>query len=232
LDENSIADDSIKESESEYDDDDDPDYKPKKQNSDDKVEVLGSDDDIDDENMATAVVVDDNDEDYEFFTSREFNAAIETMGGNIEISGNGEKTKLIRGNVVLGGQEEPDTTGMSAEEATDVIRRYNKDQKAYTDKQKSDRQKQGNLLPSVRFSGTLSPSLRMESVVENCKLVVGNSFNDKTILCMRVMEEANQNGISVKTVRSNNYTLKVQGDRFLSWCDTARRRVGLSSMPW
>ncbi len=45
-------------------------------------------------------------------------------------------------------------------------------------------------------------------------MIDGDSFNDKTILRMRVIEEANLCGISVKTVRSDNYTLKVKGDRF------------------
>ena len=50
------------------------------------------------------------------------------MGGNAEISQCGGKIKSIRGNIVPGEPEnKPDTTGMSADEATDVICQYNKD---------------------------------------------------------------------------------------------------------
>jgi hypothetical protein len=69
MDDNSIADDREKELESEYDDNNDPDYKPKQQGDGDseEVEALGSEEEIDDENVATAVVVDDNNDDYEIF---------------------------------------------------------------------------------------------------------------------------------------------------------------------
>ena len=50
------------------------------------------------------------------------------------------------------------------------------------------------------FSGDMSPSLHLESGVENRRLVVGGYFDDKTILRMRVMEEANMRGILVKMV--------------------------------
>ncbi len=53
---------------------------------------------------------------------------------------------------------------------------------------------------------------------------MGDSFNDKTILRMRVIEEANLHGISIKTVRSNNYTLKVKGYQFFVLASYSKRK--------
>ena len=200
-------------SDSEDDDDGDPDFKPKNKDSDSDAHILGdeidSDDDIDDEEVVNAVVVDDDD----FFTSREFNRAIEFMEGNNSKKPE-KKGKGVRGNVIAGGPVKPDTTHMTEDEATDALREYAKERKSYTDKQRSERRKKGNLLATVVFSGDDSPSLRLESIVENRRLIVGDSFAEKVVLRMRVMEEANLRGISVKTVRSDNYTLKVKGERF------------------
>jgi hypothetical protein len=47
---------------------------------------------------------------------------------------NVEKKALSRGNIVPGGPEKPDTTRLLVEEADNVIY-YNKNRKAYTDRQ-------------------------------------------------------------------------------------------------
>ena len=118
------------------------------------------------DNFTKEIVHEDNEDD-EFFTSREFNCAIENMGDGAGSKQAGEKKALIRGNIVPSRPEKPDTTGLSAEEAEDVIRHYNKDRKAYMDRQCGERHEQGNQLTSITFTGDLSPSLRLESVVKN-----------------------------------------------------------------
>ena len=63
-------------SESDDDDEGNPDYKPKNTDGDEEAHILGdeiySDDDMDDEEVAKAIVVNDDD----FFTAGEFNRAI------------------------------------------------------------------------------------------------------------------------------------------------------------
>jgi hypothetical protein len=135
-----------------------------------------------------------------------------------------KKGKGVRGNIIEGGPVKPDTTNMTEEESTEALREYAKEWKAYTEKQRSKRRKKGNLLASVVFSGDDSPSLRLESTVENQRLIVGDSFADKVILRMRVMEEANLRGISVKTVRSDNYTLKVKGEQFFVLASYSKKK--------
>ena len=53
--------------------------------------------------------------------------------------------------------------GMTEENAAQALRDYAKECKAYTDKQQSERRKKA----TVNFTGNASPSLRLESIVEN-----------------------------------------------------------------
>ena len=116
-------------------------------------------------------------------------------------------------NFIPGGPEQPDTTGLLAEEAEDVIPCYNKDRKAYMDKQLCEQRKQGNLLTSVIFTGKLSLSLHLESIVENCILIVGDSFD-------------------VRRSEETITPLKLREISSLFLHVIARERVGLSNMRW
>jgi hypothetical protein len=174
-------------SESDDDDEGNPDYKPKNKDGDEEAHILGdeinSDDDMDDEEVAKAIVVNDDD----FFTAGEFNRAIEFMEG-YSLKKPEKKVKGVRGNIIEGGPVKPDTTNMTEEESLQALREYAKERKACTDKQRSKRRKKGNLLASVIFSGDDSLSLGLESIMEKRRLVVGDSFSDKVILRMRIME--------------------------------------------
>ena len=104
-------------SESDDDDDGDLDYKPKNQESGDDAHILGDEVDSDDDlkDVPKAVVVNDDD----FFTSREFNRAIEFMGVSSPKKRE-KKAKGVRGNIIEGGPMKLDTSNMTEDETTEV----------------------------------------------------------------------------------------------------------------
>ena len=77
----SLAEDTEIEDKSNNEDNNDPDFKERGLNSDHEVEVVGSNEDMNEDNLTTAAIIDEDNDDDNYFTSREFNRAIENMGG-------------------------------------------------------------------------------------------------------------------------------------------------------
>jgi hypothetical protein len=118
-----------------------------------------------------------------------------------------------RGNLILGGPEQKDTSKMTEDER----REYRKSRKECTDRQRFERMRRDPLdfLPSDQFTGDCTPTLRTESEVQAAPLLVGHSFALKDILVLRVVEEANLRGIECSTTRSDIQSFKCTGHRFL-----------------
>jgi hypothetical protein len=117
-----------------------------------------------------------------------------------------------RGNLILGGPEQKDTSKM----AEDKRREYQKTRKEYTDRQRFERMRRDPLdfLPSYQPTGDCMPTLCTESEVQSAPLLVGHSFASKDILVLRVAEEANLRGIKCSTTRSDILSFKCTGHRF------------------
>jgi hypothetical protein len=133
------------------------------------------------------------------------------------VKGKGAGQKSIKGR-----PPKPDTTLMTADEAKDVIDRWEKDWKR--DRDKHWRNRQGALDGcsfvdggTIEYTGCTDEILRPMVNVSNSLLLEGHTFPDKETLLMRVAEEANLYGVWIKIVHSDGLHADVRGadgDRF------------------
>ena len=115
-----------------------------------------------------------------------------------------------RKNIVPGGPPKPDVSNLSESEAMVVMKRYNKDRKAYTDKQRTLRCKVSKSVKiSSTFSGIRTERLRPMTEVDKGRLLDNHSFMSKEVVQLRIAEEANLRCISIYVKRSDftNYTV-------------------------
>ncbi len=66
----------------------------------------------------------------------------------------------------------------------------------------------------LTYSGDACPILWLMSVVQQRCLVVGDTFQFKETLSMRIAEEANIRGVEISIVRSDKFQLLVVGVEF------------------
>ena len=99
-----LAEDTEIEDKSDDEGDDNPDYKEHGLNSGDEVEVVGSDEDVNLDNLTTAEIIDKDNDDDEFFTLRKFNHTIDNMGGGAATKQHGEKRHRLEATSFPAGQ--------------------------------------------------------------------------------------------------------------------------------
>ena len=171
-------------------------YKPKDDHSDE---------DYSDQNL---------DETYDLFESEDF---LNDLMAETNEDGNDSKPKANRtpkGKKDLGPQK-PDVAGMSTSEAEQAMREWKIARKAYTDNLNHLRKKGSHILEGVvDYSGDQSPTIRKMTVVEQRHLVVGHNFPTRSLLLLRIAEEANLRFIPISIIRSDNRQLLVIGDQF------------------
>ncbi len=74
------------------------------------------------------------------------------------------------------------------------------------------------------YTGDASPLLRLMTVVQQRRLMVGDSFENKDTLRMRIAEEANLANKEISTVRSDTMQLVVVGVDFYVKANNTERR--------
>jgi hypothetical protein len=121
-----------------------------------------------------------------------------------------------------GGPERPDIRGLGSEAAELVLSDWRKKRKAFTDKKAAQLRKQIRITPDDsgiagaaveigQYTGVLSDTLRMMTVVDEFPLKVGHTFPCKELVLMRIAEEANIAGCPVSLVRSDDKRVHAHG---------------------
>jgi hypothetical protein len=104
---------------------------------------------------------------------------------------------------------------MSQSQADDAMHEWKIALKAYTDNLNRLRKKGSHILEGVvDYTGDQSPTIRKMTVVEQRRLVVGHNFPTRSLLLLRIAEEANLCVIPMSIIRSDNRQLLVVGDQF------------------
>ena len=140
-------------------------------------------------------------------------------------------------NRVLGGPIKPDTSKMSDYDAAIAMSDYKAARKKYTDRVRHERIKAAQSstveLRPEECTGDNTNGLRPMTVVENKRLLAGQTFTSKEIVWMRIAEEANRRRISYTTEVSNHHNLVVSGDRFrveVSFSEKSKWKVTLAAV--
>ena len=119
----------------------------------------------------------------------------------------------------------PDVSSMEAEDAAKAMKAWRVDRKRWTDRRarlrRNERIGNGDLLV---YTGDASPVLRLMTVVQQRRLMVGDSFESKETLRMRIAEEANLANKEITTVRSDTMQLVVVGVDFYVKANNTERR--------
>jgi hypothetical protein len=132
------------------------------------------------------------------------------------------KEQKVGHKLVKGGPERPDLTGLGSKAAELVPIDWRIQRKAFTDKKLAQSRKQVRIAPddsgivvaSVyvgQYTGVLSDTLRMMTVVDEFPLEVGHTFPCKELVLMRIAEEANIAGCPVSLVRSDDKRVHAHG---------------------
>ena len=155
------------------------------------------------------------DDTYDLFDSEDFLNDLMADNHVDEVESKPKAHRNSRGNKDLGPQK-PNLDGMTKSQADDAMREWKIARKAYTDNLNRMRKKGNHVLEGVvDYTGDQAPTIRKMTVVEERRLVAGHSFPTRTLLLLRVAEEANLRHIPMSIVRSDNRQLLVIGDKFL-----------------
>jgi hypothetical protein len=187
-----------------YDDSDE--YGTEDSHSEFKPKGDGSDEFDSDQNL---------DDTYDLFESEDFLNDLMAENHDDEVESKPKGNRNSRRNKDLGPQK-PNIDGMTKMQADDAMREWKIARKAYTDNLNRMRKKGNHVLEGVvDYTGDQSPTIRKMTVVEERRLVAGHSFPTRTLLLLRIAEEANLRHIPMSIVRSDNRQLLVIGDKFL-----------------
>jgi len=115
-----------------------------------------------------------------------------------------------------GGPQKPDTTSMGEVEAEQVLQKWRKERKKYTDGVALKKRK--GLLDDFTFdestyTGVLSDKIRLMSQVEESPMKVGHTYPTKEIVLIRIAEEANLSGCMITISRSCSKRIFASGAR-------------------
>jgi hypothetical protein len=125
------------------------------------------------------------------------------------------KNKKLSKNLIIGGPQPTDTTGMSAVDAKLTKEADQTLRKQWSDKIRLQRLKENKVGSPPRASlGIIDENLRVMVDVEANRLSVGHMFPIKHIFWLRIAEEALLRGINVRSVRSDYTNLIVTGPSF------------------
>ena len=194
-------------------------------NDDDDDDHDDDDDDDDDDALLDAHdtfdLQCDNDPAERFFASEAFSRAVALLDEDEEP----ERPMPPRVSETDPPPQKPDVSSMKAEDAASAMKAWRVDRKRWTDRRarlrRSERIGNGDLLV---YTGDASPVLRLMSVVQKRRLMVGDSFETKDTLRMRIAEEANLANIEITTVRSDTTQLVVVGVDFYVKANNTERR--------
>ena len=125
------------------------------------------------------------------------------------------KNKKLSKNLIIGGPQPTDTTGMSAVDAKLTKEANQTLRKQWSDKIRLQRLKENKVgSPPCASLGNINENLRVMVDVEANRLSVGHMFPIKQIFWLRIAEEALLRGINVRSVRSDYTNLIVTGPSF------------------
>jgi hypothetical protein len=125
------------------------------------------------------------------------------------------KNKKISKNLIIGGPQPTDTTGMSAVDAKMTKEADRTLRKQWSDKIRLQRLKENKVGSPPRASlGDINENLRVMLDVEENRLSVGHMFPIKQMFWLRIAEEALLRGINVRSIRSDYTNLIVTGPSF------------------
>jgi len=153
------------------------------------------------------------------------------------------KNKKPSKNLIIGGPQPTDTTGMSTVDAKLTKEADRALRKQWSDKIRLQRLKENKVGSPPRASlGIIDEYLRvMVDVEANC-LSVGHMFPIKHIFWLRLAEEALLRGINVRSVRSDYTNLIVTGPSFYvsgrfresrrAWQECLRHHTGSGTSGW
>ena len=117
-------------------------------------------------------------------------------------------------NLIIGGPQSTNTTGMTASKAK-FTKESDQKRKQWTNMKCLKRLKQNTVGSSPHRSlGVVDDTLRTMVDIEVNRLYVWHMFPTKDIFWMRIAEEAILRGINVRSVRSDYTNLIVNGPRF------------------
>ena len=211
----------------------DEDYKDEEEQADDNddTEVNGDEDDEDDdvEERDTFDLDCDDDDADDFFSSDMFRNAVELLDRD-EIPRPPPAQPPTRKAETEDDNEDPpppkpDVSGMDEEDAAAAVKVWRKQRKAWTDRRARQRRHQrAGIADLIQYTGDSTRTLRLMSVVQQRRLMSGESFETKDILRMRIAEEANLGNKEITTVRSDKYQLLVVGEDFYVKANNTERR--------
>ena len=204
-------------------------------NHDDDNNNDDHDDDDDDDDDALADARDtfdlqcDDDPADRFFASEAFNNAVALLDEEPERPRQQpEQPRLPRVSANDDNDpppQKPDLSSLEAEDAARAMKAWRVDRKRWTDRRarlrRNERIGNGDLLV---YTGDASPLLRLMTVVQQRRLMVGDSFENKDTLRMRIAEEANLANKEISTVRSDTMQLVVVGVDFYVKANNTERR--------
>ena len=113
--------------------------------------------------------------------------------------------------------EKPDCSEMMEEDAFDAMKHWKKQCKVWTDRHARRCRRNMSSLgigDFLTYSCDACPIHRLMSVIQQCCLVVGDTFQLKETLSMHIAEEANLRGVEISMVHSNKFQLLVVGVEF------------------
>jgi hypothetical protein len=125
----------------------------------------------------------------------------------------------------------PDVTGLSEAAAKRTLSCWNVEMKKYRDRKAREQKDAHNRIlgrdgdgDDSPFTGEDSAGLRLMEMVEGRRLMVGDSFQDRDVLRMRVAEEANLRQIGIVIKRSDKRSFEVVGDDFYVKANNGKRK--------
>jgi len=89
------------------------------------------------------------------------------------------------------------------------IAAYEKARKRFYDAQRKKKLRSPNKRAVTEYTGDQHPTLRTMVQVEKARLAKGQTFESREILLLRIKEEANLRGISIKVQKSDSHRLIV-----------------------
>ena len=134
---------------------------------------------------------------------------------------------------VKGGDQRPDVINLFEKEAEEVLDKWRKKRKAFTDKVNRTAVRADHEMRKFEFDsreealGDHSTQLGAMSVVNGSRLSAGHVFQLKDTLRLRIVEEANLRRAKIKVMRSDIENLIVAGFHFYVCAVSRRRLVGM-----
>ena len=173
----------------------------------------------------------DSDED-DFFSSDAFKSTVEYLEGGVKPLRPDRASVLVPiVNINDPPPPMPNVSGLSPDAAARTLACWNAELKQYRDRKDRQQKDAHNAIlgpvnegDDSQFTGDDTLGLRLMEIVEGRRLCVGQSFQDRDVLRMRVAEEANLRQIGIVIKRSDNRSFEVVGDDFYVKANNGKRK--------